>query len=346
MTEKEKMLRGELYNALDAELVAERRQAELLLRRFRAGEEQGVLRDLLGGIGEGTVVREPFFCDYGYNIRLGAGVFLNFGCVLLDVCPITIGDRCQIGPGVQIYAADHPRETEVRRRGLELGRPVTIGEDVWIGGGAIVLPGVTVGDGAVIGCGKCGDERCRSGEYGDGKPGSFEGSGAMTAQEVKDILGLVPHPREGGWYVRTYESGEPVQAEAFAGGRYAGPRLTGTAIYYLLERGTFSEMHRLKSDEVFHAYLGDAVEQLQLPEGGAGERVVIGRDLAGGERPQVVVRRGVWQGARLVEGGTWALLGCTVSPGFEFEDYEAGERTDLVKRWPEWSEMIRGLTRG
>ena len=167
----------------------------------------------------------------------------------------------------------------------------------------------------------------------------------MTADEVREMLGLAPHPREGGWYVRTWESGERVAAAAFADGRYPGERLTGTAIYYLLEPGTFSEIHRLRSDEVFHHYAGDAVEQLQLEEGGAGRVVVIGKDLAVGERPQVVVRRGVWQGARLREGGSWALLGCTVTPGFEFEDYEAGEREQLCARWPQWREMIVGLTR-
>ena len=135
----------------------------------------------------------------------------------------------------------------------------------------------------------------------------------MTAEEVKRILGLVPHPREGGWYVRSYEADERVAAEAFADvrgdSRYAGARLTGTAIYYLLEPETFSEMHRLESDEVFHHYAGDAVEQLQLREGEEGRVVVIGKDLERGERPQVVVRRGVWQGSRLVEGGRWACWG-------------------------------------
>lgn len=168
----------------------------------------------------------------------------------------------------------------------------------------------------------------------------------MTADEVKALLGLRPHPVEGGWYVRTYESGERVGAEAFATGRYAGERWTGTAIYYLLEPGTFSEMHRLRSDEVFHFYMGDAVEMLRLTPGEAGERVVIGTDLAAGERPQVVVPRGVWQGSRLVAGGAWALLGCTVSPGFEFEDYEVGSRDALVGEWVGWREMIVGLTRG
>ena len=132
---------------------------------------------------------------------------------------------------------------------------------------------------------------------------------------------------------------------AFGDARYNGERRTGTAIYYLLEPDTFSEMHRLKSDEVFHFYAGDAVEMLQLMEDGSGRTVVIGNDLAAGERPQVVVERGVWQGSRLVAGGRWALLGCTVSPGFEFEDYEAGERAALSEEWPEYAEMIAILTR-
>ncbi len=168
----------------------------------------------------------------------------------------------------------------------------------------------------------------------------------MTADEVKKLLGLQPHPREGGWYVRTYEAAETVDAASFGDARYNGERRTGTAIYYLLEPDTFSEMHRLKSDEVFHFYAGDAVEMLQLMEDGSGRTVVIGNDLAAGERPQVVVEREVWQGSRLVKGGRWALLGCTVSPGFEFEDYESGERAALNEGWPEFAGMIAALTRG
>jgi len=167
----------------------------------------------------------------------------------------------------------------------------------------------------------------------------------MTAEDVKKILGLRPHPREGGWFVRTYEASEKVGRESFEDKRYEGARRTGTAIYYLLEPDTFSEMHRLKSDEVFHFYAGDAVEMLQLTERGMGATVVIGNDLLGGQRPQVVVKRGVWQGSRLVEGGRWALLGCTVSPGFEFEDYETGLREDLCAAWPEFAPEIRALTR-
>jgi predicted cupin superfamily sugar epimerase len=167
----------------------------------------------------------------------------------------------------------------------------------------------------------------------------------MTAEDVKKLLGLQPHPREGGWYVRTYEAKELVAADAFADGRYGGERRTGTAIYYLLEAETFSEMHRLQSDEVFHFYAGDAVEMLQLRKDGEGATVVIGNDLVRGQRPQVVVERGVWQGSRLVEGGLWALLGCTVSPGFEFEDYEAGERAALCAGWPEFAAEVAALTR-
>jgi predicted cupin superfamily sugar epimerase len=167
----------------------------------------------------------------------------------------------------------------------------------------------------------------------------------MTAEDVKKLLGLQPHPREGGWYVRTYEAAELVGAEAFEDGRYAGARRTGTAIYYLLEPETFSEMHRLRSDEVFHFYAGDAVEMLQLREGGEGAMVVIGNDLERGQRPQVVVERGVWQGSRLMEGGRWALLGCTVSPGFEYEDYETGLREQLRVGWPKFAGEIAALTR-
>jgi len=162
----------------------------------------------------------------------------------------------------------------------------------------------------------------------------------MTADEVKKLLGLEPHPREGGWYIRTYESNEMVSLA-----RYAGLRRTGTAIYYLLEPATFSEMHRLKSDEIFHFYAGDPIEMLQLREGEPGHLVVIGNNLAAGELPQVVVPHGVWQGSRLRAGGKWALLGCTVSPGFEFEDYDAGDEAELMGVWPEWAELIKELTK-
>jgi maltose O-acetyltransferase len=157
-TEKQKMLAGELYRP-DAELAADQAAAKAWMIRYNAAmaspasERHAMLCERLGHVGKDAVVRPPFFCDYGTNIRLGDGVFLNFNCVILDVVEVTIGDRTQIGPAVQIYAADHPRDAETRRAGLEFGRPVKIGSDVWIGGGAIILPGVTIGDGAVIGAG-------------------------------------------------------------------------------------------------------------------------------------------------------------------------------------------------
>jgi maltose O-acetyltransferase len=157
-SEKQKMLAGELYRP-DAELGAEQAAAKAWMVRYNASlalpvsARHALLCERLGHVGKDTVVRPPFFCDYGTNIRLGEGVFLNFNCVILDVVEVTIGDRTQIGPAVQIYAADHPRDAETRRAGLEFGRPVRIGSDVWIGGGAIILPGVTIGDAAVIGAG-------------------------------------------------------------------------------------------------------------------------------------------------------------------------------------------------
>src|SRR6185437_1307069 len=174
----------------------------------------------------------------------------------------------------------------------------------------------------------------------------------LTAAEVKRLLNLRPHPREGGWFARTYQAGETLAPENFSDGRYNQPRHTGTAIYYLLESGTFSEMHVLASDEIFHHYAGDAVEMLQLHPDGSSRRVVIGANLHAGERPQEVVPRGVWQGARLlasaqesVDGLGWALLGCTVSPGFEFADYRSTPRAELIARWPDEAEMIKALTR-
>jgi predicted cupin superfamily sugar epimerase len=164
-------------------------------------------------------------------------------------------------------------------------------------------------------------------------------------ETVKRLIGLVPHPREGGWFVRTYESDERIVTAE----RYNSPRLTGTAIYYLLEPGTFSEMHRLQSDEIFHFYLGDPVEMVQLFADGSGVTVRLGTNLAGGEKPQHIVKRGVWQGSRLAPDAPgeygFALLGCTVAPGFEFEDYEDAGREELIAQWPQWSEKITALTR-
>ena len=158
-TEKEKMLAGELYNADAPELQAEMAITHKWLARYNAalGASASELRELLlerlAAVGESAMIRPPFHCDYGFNISLGAGVFLNFNCVILDVIEVVIGEKTQIGPGVQILTADHPRDAVNRASGLEFGRPIRIGRNVWIGGGAIILPGVSNGDNALIGAG-------------------------------------------------------------------------------------------------------------------------------------------------------------------------------------------------
>lgn len=158
-TEKDKMLAGELYNAGAPDVQAEQLAAQRWLARYNASlgqtpaERRELLLERFAAVGEGADVRPPFHCDYGFNIRLGAGVFLNFNCVILDVVEVSIGDGTQIGPAVQILTADHPRDPAGRASGLEFGRPVRIGRNVWIGAGAIILPGISIGDDALIGAG-------------------------------------------------------------------------------------------------------------------------------------------------------------------------------------------------
>jgi maltose O-acetyltransferase len=158
-TEKEKMLAGELYTANSPEIQADQAEARAWMQRFNEridmplDERYRLLKDQFASVGRDSMVRPPFHCDYGYNITLGAGVFLNFGCIILDVVSVEIGDMTQIATGVQLLTADHPRDPAARATGLELGRPVRIGRNVWIGAGAIILPGVTVGDDALIGAG-------------------------------------------------------------------------------------------------------------------------------------------------------------------------------------------------
>lgn len=166
----------------------------------------------------------------------------------------------------------------------------------------------------------------------------------MNAEKLKSLLNLVPLSIEGGYFAETYRSTETISPECLPD-RYSGPRTVGTAIFYLLEPGTFSELHRVASDEIFHFYLGDPVEMLQLWPDGSGKRVLIGTDIESGMAPQVVVPHGVWQGARLIAGGKFALLGCTVSPGFDYADYERGSRNHLCEAYPEHIEMIHALTR-
>ena len=158
-SEKQKMLSGELYNALDKELSEERLHARLLLKQLndtREDEEKErecILSKLIPGAGEGLWVQPPFYCDYGTNIKTGEKVFFNFNCVVLDVMQVIIGSRTLFGPNVQVYTATHPLNYKERASGLEFARPVTIGEDVWIGGSAVICPGVAIGDRTVIGAG-------------------------------------------------------------------------------------------------------------------------------------------------------------------------------------------------
>jgi predicted cupin superfamily sugar epimerase len=167
----------------------------------------------------------------------------------------------------------------------------------------------------------------------------------LTAEEIIRRLELVPHPREGGYFRETYRSRLMIPAHALPK-VYSGGRSMSTAIYFLLTPDTFSEMHCLPTDEVFHFYLGDAVEMLQLHPDGCGEVLRLGCDLVAGELPQVVAHGGVWQGFRLVPGGRLALLGTTVAPGFEFADYASGERDELIAAYPAHADLITALTHG
>jgi len=149
---RERMLRGDLFKVDDA-LLQELVRAEELCARFNAGADKAILRELLREIGVDVVIRRPFYCDYGSQISIGAGTFINFGCVMLDGAPIRIGEACQLAPRVQLLTATHPVEPVTRREGWESAAPITIGNNVWLGGGVIVCPGVTIGDDTVVGAG-------------------------------------------------------------------------------------------------------------------------------------------------------------------------------------------------
>ena len=166
----------------------------------------------------------------------------------------------------------------------------------------------------------------------------------LTVETLCRTLGLVPHPVEGGYFAETYRSVEQLPASGLPS-RYGAARAASTAIYYLLTPDTFSAMHRLASDEIFHFYRGDPVEMLHLHPDGSHQVVVLGPDLEAGQRPQVVVPRHIWQGARLIPGGRYALLGTTVAPGFDYADYETAPRPTLLATHPAAKDLIRALTR-
>ena len=174
-SEKDKMLAGELYDPMDPELVRGRDRARDLCQDLNAtreaqqDERRRIVRELFGSGGETVWMQPPFFCDYGSNIRLGERVFFNFNCVVLDVCRVTIGDYTLFGPAVQVYTATHPMNAELRRR-QESAKPIEIGSDVWVGGGAIICPGVRIGSRAVIGAGSVVTRDIPEGVFAAGNP--------------------------------------------------------------------------------------------------------------------------------------------------------------------------------
>jgi predicted cupin superfamily sugar epimerase len=173
-----------------------------------------------------------------------------------------------------------------------------------------------------------------------------------TAAKIREFLRLEPLPAEGGYFIRTYESPHSIPQNALPPRYRSGHpsddregRLLSTAIYYLLTPETFSALHRLPGDEIFHFYLGDPVELLELRPDRSAARFILGHDLLAGMRPQHVVTAGVWQGSRLLPGSEYALLGTTMAPGFDYADYENGSRNQLIAEYPAEAEPIRALTR-
>jgi uncharacterized protein len=165
----------------------------------------------------------------------------------------------------------------------------------------------------------------------------------LTAKQIIERLALQPLTIEGGYFRETYRS-KLLVPRPILPDEHEGDRNISTAIYYLLTPDTFSTIHRVHSDEVFHFYAGDPVVMLQLWPDGEGRVLTIGNDLAAGHEPQMVVPAGVWQGCRLMSGGRWALMGCTVAPGFDYADYTAGNRRELIAAYPEFVEIITALT--
>ena len=166
----------------------------------------------------------------------------------------------------------------------------------------------------------------------------------LTAKQIQDFLKLQPLPVEGGYFVESYRSKFTLVQPSLPPG-YPGERVLSTAIYYMLTPDTFSAMHRLKGDEVYHFYLGDPVEMLMLKPDGAAEAVLLGHDILAGMRLQHAVPAGTWQGSRLAPGGKFALMGTTMAPGFDPQDFELGKRDDLSARYPNYAPLIAFLTR-
>jgi maltose O-acetyltransferase len=190
---RERMLRGELYLADDPEIQADLARAQELTELYNAtldaqrDERTRLLRELLGEVGDAVTIRPPFRCDYGRYISIGEGTFVNYDCVMLDVAPIRIGAACQLATHVQLLAATHPVDPKPRRAGWEYGEPITIGDNVWLGGGVIVCPGVTIGDDTVVGAGAVVTRDLPAGVVAYGNP-------ARVQREIDDRDRMVPPP--------------------------------------------------------------------------------------------------------------------------------------------------------
>lgn len=175
-TEKQKMISGELYDPLDKELADDRVKTRLLLKELNESREDEperrnqILKDLIPNAGENLWLQPPFYCDYGYNIKVGERVFFNFNCVVLDVAPVTIGSRTMFGPNVQIYTATHPINHVERASGVEYAKPISIGDDVWVGGSVVICPGVSIGDRVVLGAGSVVTKDIPSDVFAAGNP--------------------------------------------------------------------------------------------------------------------------------------------------------------------------------
>ena len=176
MTEKEKMLLGKLYIAQDKELTQDNKNARRLTRLFNQTNEDefdtriAYLKELFGSTGENIWIEPTFYCDYGCHIFIGENFYANYDCIIIDVCPVTIGDNVFLGPRVCVYTASHPIDAEVRATGLEYGKPVTIGNDVWVGGNTVINPGITIGSNVVIGSGSVVAKNIPSGVIAVGNP--------------------------------------------------------------------------------------------------------------------------------------------------------------------------------
>lgn len=193
MTEKEKMLAGQMYRGTDPELVREQVRAQHLVERFHAAPPDdpaartAILRELLGALGENVTIRPRFACDYGANIRIGDRTFINFDCVFLDCAVIEIGADVQIAPGVHLYTAQHPIDPDTRRDGLEYALPIRIEDNVWLGGRVVVCPGVTIGRDTVVGAGSVVVRDLPPGVVAAGSP----------ARPIRDVTSAPPHRARG-----------------------------------------------------------------------------------------------------------------------------------------------------